>query len=279
MPALFAALVAVTVTVAIERLGGVVGGFLATLPTTIVPASLGFWASSPPEVARDALAAAPAGMLLNAGFLWLWRVLPPRMPAGPQAARLAGLVVLTLAAWGCGAVLLVSCTQALASVGVPSLAVGTCCTGVLLGAGVLACLTAVPAPRARRPAGLGALVARGLLAGTAIAVAVAVSRSGNGLLAGVASTFPAIFLTAMVSLGWSHGDAVPAGAVGPMMLGSTSVATYALGAAVVLPASGPALGVTLPWAVAALGVTLPATLWLRARQGRPINGSPGDRSG
>ena len=38
----FAALVAVGVTVAIEKWGGVIGGLLGTLPTTIVPASIRF---------------------------------------------------------------------------------------------------------------------------------------------------------------------------------------------------------------------------------------------
>ena len=37
-----------------------------------------------------------------------------------------------------------------------------------------------------------------------------------------------IFLTTMVSLWLSQGEAVPSGAVGPMMLGASSVAVYAL---------------------------------------------------
>jgi len=40
---LFAGLVAVAVTRAIEKLGGTAGGILATLPTTVVPASLGMF--------------------------------------------------------------------------------------------------------------------------------------------------------------------------------------------------------------------------------------------
>ena len=39
---LFAAAVAIAVTRAIELLGGTLGGVLATLPTTMVPASVGF---------------------------------------------------------------------------------------------------------------------------------------------------------------------------------------------------------------------------------------------
>ena len=40
---IFAALVAIGATVAIERLGGRLGGILGSIPTTIVPASLGFF--------------------------------------------------------------------------------------------------------------------------------------------------------------------------------------------------------------------------------------------
>ena len=40
---IFAALVAIGATVAIERLGGRLGGVLGSIPTTIVPASLGFF--------------------------------------------------------------------------------------------------------------------------------------------------------------------------------------------------------------------------------------------
>ena len=40
---IFAALVAIGATVAIERLGGRIGGVLGSIPTTIVPASLGFF--------------------------------------------------------------------------------------------------------------------------------------------------------------------------------------------------------------------------------------------
>jgi len=268
LPALFAGLVAIAVTVGIERFGGVVGGFLGTLPSTIVPASLGFWASASPEAARDALCMAPTGMMLNAGFLWLWRALPPRLPPGSLGARLTLMTGAALTAWAAGAVAVVGGTRALQDLGVSPFALGLGSTLALFGLGIVACLPGLPAPRARRPVGLGVWLARGVLAALAIGLPLLVARGGDGLLAGIASTFPAIFLTAMVSLWWSHGDAVPAGAVGPMMLGSTSVATYALGAAWALPEWGPVWGVAAPWLASAVGVTLPATLWLRARTAR-----------
>jgi len=68
-----------------------------------------------------------------------------------------------------------------------------------------------------------------------------------------------------VSLWLVQGEAVPAGAVGPMMLGSTSVAAYAVLAAFLLPAWGLWAGSLSAWLICALGITLPLTLWTRSR--------------
>lgn len=261
IPALFAGLVAVLVTIAIERLGGRVGGFLGTLPTTIVPSSLGMFAGDP-EVFRDALCIAPAGMLVNALFLWLWRVLPDRLPTLPLPGLLTTMIVLTLSSWAFAAAGVRVATEALVGAGIPPEAVGTGATLAIVGIGVLACRSSPPTPRGARHVGLITLFTRGLLAGTAIAVALLIARTGQGTLAGIASVFPAIFLTSMVSVWWSQGRAVSGGAVGPMMLGSTSVAVYALGAALLLPLLGPWTGTLIAWLAAALGVTLPSTLWL-----------------
>ena len=43
LSALFAGLVAVLVTMAIERWGGIVGGILGTIPTTIIRATIGIY--------------------------------------------------------------------------------------------------------------------------------------------------------------------------------------------------------------------------------------------
>ena len=85
------------------------------------------------------------------------------------------------------------------------------------------------------------------------------------MLAGVAAVFPAIFLTTMVSLWWSQGQAVPMGAVGPLVLGSGSVSAYALCAAFSLPALGPGWGSLVAWVAAVVVVTVPAWWWLRGR--------------
>ena len=98
--ALFAGLVAILATVAIERFGGKLGGVLATLPTTIIPASLGFWYLS--ESDGDFIVAmwsVPIGMLLDAAFLHSWRWIPPRVTLKHPMLRLVAVVSGTLGFW------------------------------------------------------------------------------------------------------------------------------------------------------------------------------------
>ena len=70
IPALFAGLVAIGVTVAIERMGGKKGGLLGTLPSTIIPASIGLYAATPSLTDfQDAMFMTPAGMFVNLSLI------------------------------------------------------------------------------------------------------------------------------------------------------------------------------------------------------------------
>jgi len=265
LPALFAAAVAIGATVAVERWGGLVGGLLGTLPTTIVPAAWGIYAGSTPDGFAAAMAAIPGGMFLNAAFLGLWRELPPRLPAWSLGRRLVVMTAVSLTVWLLCAAGLVVAQGAALGAGMAPKVLGLVTASALLGLGIAACWTPRPSPKGTRAVGPVVLLLRGVLAGAAITVAIVIARSGLGLAAGVASVFPAIFLTTMVSLWLAQGEAVPGGAVGPMMLGSSAVAAYALIAAWSLPALGPLAGTGVAWVGAAGGVALPAFLWLRRR--------------
>ena len=264
--ALLAGLVAVGATVAVERLGGRLGGVLATSPSTIIVAAAGVFVAAPSEAAfQAAMSATPAGMLLNALFLWLWRLLPPHLPAWGLGARLALMTTLSLSTW------LVLAFGVLTTLG-PIRAAGDTATLLKIGLGLtvaaifLGLMTsrgAATAPSKPRPVPFGVLMARGLFAAMAVSVAVLWSRFGGPLAAGMASVFPVIFLTTMVSLWLSQGEAVQSGAVGPMMLGSTSVSAFTLLAAFAFPALGVALGCAVSWAGAVLLVSLPAAAWVR----------------
>jgi len=264
---LFAAVVAIMATVAIERLGGRLGGLVATIPTTIIPACTGIFDRSPDE--QDfvwAMSVVPMGMLVNAFFLWLWRKVPPSLSRLSSMARLLLMLVISLLGWAVAASLGLWLCASLRSSGVAPLVLGATSTLALVSMGIGACLADIPAPSGSRRASVPALASRGLLAGTCIVLAVWLSELGMPLLSGISSVFPAIFLTTMVSLWLSQGESVQAGAVGPMMLGSASVGVFALIAALVLPFWGPWTGAFLAWTGSIVLVSLPAHAWLYRRQ-------------
>jgi hypothetical protein len=109
------------------------------------------------------------------------------------------------------------------------------------------------------------------MAAAAIGVAVWMAGLGFPLLAGLASVFPAIFLTSMVALWLAQGPTVPQGAAGPMMLGGASVAVYANIAMWSLPAYGVVVGSVVAWVGSVLGWSIPAFLVLR-RVHSKVNG-------
>ncbi len=266
LAAILAGLVAIAVTVAIEKFGGVIGGILGTIPTTIVPAAAFMWLADPNSGAFDpAMGMVPVGMLLNAIFLWLWRVVPPRIPSWTFGKRLTVTTTINLSVWFAGAAISVTLfsEQASMTVGLAALIIG-----VLLGLWIS--LDHKPAPRGKNRVGPFTLACRGIAAATAIGLAVWLSQLGSPLLAGMASVFPAIFLTSMVALWMAQGEAVPSGAVGPMMLGAMSVSFYALLATITLPKYGIVMGSALTW-VASIGmVSVPAALWLRWSNNRRV---------
>jgi len=264
LSALLAGGVAIGATVAIERFGGRLGGILATLPTTIVPASVGLWIhQQDPALFADAMHSVPGGMLLNACFLWLWRALPPRLPSTKRSTRLTLMVVFSLSCWVLGAIGLVTFQGQLLerAIGLAGYAWGL--TLAILVGGLWAARDPRPAPKGRRKVGPVALLSRGVFAAAAIGTSIALADIAGPLVAGVAAVFPAIFLTTMVSIWLAQGEDVQAGAVGPMMLGSTSVSVYALASAWLFPQLGPWLGSAGAWVLSIVLVSIPCWMWTR----------------
>ena len=104
------------------------------------------------------------------------------------------------------------------------------------------------------------------MAAFAIGLAVWISSLGYSLLAGLASVFPAIFLTSMVALWISQGPSVPMGAAGPMILGGGSVGIYAIIAMWSLPNFGIFLGSLLAWFLAIILWSVPCFQFVKWRQ-------------
>lgn len=266
-PAAIAGLVAIAVTLAIERLGGQKGGLLGTLPTTIIPATFGMVAVSPSVAAfQEALFMTPAGMLINAVFLLLWRVVPPRLPSVASNIRMLVCLVITMLAWVAMATLVVFMTPTVLSMGINTSTLSLILMGCGVLLGVTACMKNPPAPPASAKVAPLALLARGVLAATAIATSLWLAEHNGPWIAGMAAVFPAIFVTTMCTLWIAHGEAVGSGAVGPMMLGGTSVSVFAWLAAWWVPILGVSLACLAAWVTAVTVITLPAWWWLTAKR-------------
>ena len=190
LAAFLAGLVAIAVTVAIEKFGGVIGGILGTIPTTIVPAAAFMWLAEPTSDAFEpAMGMVPVGMLLNAIFLWLWRVVPPRMPPWNFGKRLMVITTINLSVWFAGAAISVTLfsQQSSMAVGLAALIIG-----VLLGLWIS--LEHKPAPRGKNRVGPFTLACRGIAAATAIGLAVWLSQLGSPPLGWNGISFPCDFL-------------------------------------------------------------------------------------
>ena len=266
LPAAIAAgLVAIMVTVMIERYGGVVGGALGTVPTTIVPAVAGMAAAQDGADLMDSLSVVPAGMLINAIFLSVWIYLPSRTREMSAGRSLAVTTVTALIVWALFGMMAILCIGKASESGMGARAIAA--LGVALTAifGTYLGWSPGESPRGSRDVSKQVLLARGVMAASAIGFSVWVAGLGYPLIAGLASVFPAIFLTSMVALWISQGPSVPRGAAAPMLLGGGSVGVYALVAMYSLDSHGMAVGSVIAWLVAVFGWSVPSYAFLRWR--------------
>tara|TARA_Y100001933_G_scaffold116131_1_gene115971 strand:+ start:8918 stop:9766 length:849 start_codon:yes stop_codon:yes gene_type:complete len=259
--ALFAGIVAILSTVLLERIGGALGG-IVTLPTTIVPASVGIWSEVLDASSfSSAMSMVPIGMLLNLLFLGVWRVSPGFLSHFlDESFILPAITAISVSLWvvtaGSSALIVEQSSESIKPV---SIALLTTIASVLLG--LWAVKTNPPAPSGKNSVGIIVLLFRGLAAAVAIGASVWIASLNLPFVSGIISVFPAIFLTTMVSLWLSQGPHVPVGAAGPMMLGSASVSIYALISIVIFPIYGPWVGSILTWLISVLLYTIPAGLW------------------
>ena len=228
---------AIAVACLIEKYGGAVGSVIGTVPSTIIPAIfiiLSDNSKSIAERANSGLACVFGVFATNVCFMPIWKVLPPRLPK-KWSNGLSVLVstIVSLLVWFVAAMIVLLIQRALAMIGMTMLfytlilVILTCLIGGYL------CWNLPPTPAGKNPVKWYIHVARGLVAGAAIFVSGILSQTDAGIAAGAASTFPAIFLTTMVSVSLAQGADVSTGAIGPMILGGASGGWYTISAVVI----------------------------------------------
>tara|TARA_B100000161_G_C33481329_1_gene382692 strand:+ start:88 stop:915 length:828 start_codon:yes stop_codon:yes gene_type:complete len=258
---IFAGLVAILVTVAIEKFGGFIGGVLGTVPSTIIPAAAGVYALEGDESLTASMSVVPIGMLINGVFLGVWIILPKYIAS--DRLKLPITVVSSLLTWAILALLGLIIAREVTDGTVSEVTLGTIGLVLLTILAIMFNLTNRAAPKGLNKVPVIILSFRGIAAGLAIAACLVLAEIGLPFVAGLASAFPAIFLTSMVALWLSQGPQVPQGAAAPMMLGGASVSVYALLAMWSLPSFGIFIGSVIAW-FGAVGLwTIPAFLLLR----------------
>ena len=261
--ALFAGIVATLVTVAIEKWGGITGGILGTVPSTIVPAAAGMYMAGGEAALIESMAIIPLGMLVNGIFLTVWIILPPYL-----AQRKTPLIITTISSlliWTFSAILMLKIAGMALDQNLSAINLGFIGLLLLLLLSVIINWKATETAKGKHPVSPFVLICRGLAAAIAIGFAVWLSGQGQPLIAGIAAVFPAIFLTSMVALWMAQGPTVPRGAAGPMMLGGASVAVYAIVSIWSLPEFGVLIGSIIAWLVAVIGWSVPAFIVLSKR--------------
>jgi len=210
-------------------------------PTSIIPSCVGFTAQSDTNGLIKACFTVPAGMLLNAGFILLWRHLPAKLPLKyTKNERLIIMVIITVFAWIIAAFLFVIIMQFIQSgdQSIISVVVGILFFIIQLLTGIfLVYLKPKEAPKGKSKVPFLILLCRGFLAGIVVSVAVLLSKF-NDIAAAMISIFPAIMLTSMISLWLSHGEQITVGAAGPMLTGTLSVSAYAMLFSIIEPYVG-----------------------------------------
>ena len=248
LAALMAGIVATAVTVLIEKYGGVIGGILGTIPTTIIPASIGMASEGGNDALIISLAIVPAGMLINAIFLSVWALLPEKLPkTWSQNTSLIFTSLSSLMIWTGVGLLTIYIINIAIENNLSPIQISVIGFLLVVTIGSLMCWNLKPAPKGKNKVSKMILTARGIVAATAIGIAVLISSLGMPLLAGLASVFPAIFLTSMIALWLAQGPSVPLGAAGPMMMGGASVAMYSIIAMWSLIEYGLLVGSVIAW--------------------------------
>ena len=268
LPAILAGIVAILVTLAIERFGGLIGGVLGTIPSTIIPAA-GVYYLDGKQALLSSMSIVPLGMMVNGLFLGVWIVLPKYV-----SNRKSPLVLTTISSisiWAIFAYLALEIANYTSSVELSPFILGVLGLIFLIFISIFFNIKTLPSPKGTNKVPLPILISRGIAASIAIGCALILANLGEPLVAGLASAFPAIFLTSMIALWISQGVTVPQGAAAPMMLGGASVAVYALVVMWSIPSFGIIMGSLIAWLSSIVFWSIPAFIILKKYRDSSIN--------
>ena len=218
--------IAIGVALLIEKLGGALGSVIGTIPSTLIPPIYLILSdmTQTREYRTDSTLATVFGIFAtDLLFMPTWKILPPRLPKTWKNGK--KVLVTTLVAiffWLIGAIIIVSLQSLAKSMGIKMWTFSICTVLIAILFGVCLCWRLPPTPAGKNSVKWYTHLCRGIAAFCTLFISGILSQSGLGVVAGAMATFPALFLTAMVSVSLSQKAEVATGAIGPLILGSIS---------------------------------------------------------
>jgi hypothetical protein len=214
IPFVLSAFVVILVTIIAEKFGTKVGGIFGTLPSTLVIALIFIAGNEGNQFASDAAAVVPAELGINVLFLLIFALLVHR------SVTLAFITTFTI--WGILSSFLIIFNMDSIYVSI-----------LIYFISVISAFFVLEFWKNRPSLGMVSvhytakkIALRGVLAGFFIALAVSLSNIGS-IISGIFSVFPAILSSTMIITYREHGPDFAAGMAKSMLLGLSSVATYA----------------------------------------------------
>jgi hypothetical protein len=249
IPFVLSAFVVILVTIIAEKFGTKVGGIFGTLPSTLVIALIFISFNEGTQFASDTAAVVPAELGINVVFLLIFALLVHR------SVTIAFITSFTI--WCVLSSLLVIFNMDSIIVSI-----------IIYFIAVIGAFFVLEFWKNRPSLGMvkvhytaKKIAFRGILAGIFIALAVSLSNIGS-IISGIFSVFPAILSSAMIISFREHGPDFAAGMAKSMLLGLSSVATYATLVHFLYPLYGVVIGTVVSY-LFSFGVTLLIFLFRR----------------
>jgi uncharacterized membrane protein (GlpM family) len=226
-------------TIAAERFGSKVGGFVGGLPSTAVVSFFFIGLSQTPVVASQATTVFPLAYGITGLFLVLYATLANK---GFWIALLGSLTI-----W-----FILSALIVLFDVKNYAFSLITYGLILLLSLYVLEReLKLTSAPRARIQLSPWQIVWRGAFAGLMIAFVVFISRFGGPIFGGIFSAFPAVFISTLIISYQSRGIQFSRAITKPLLVtGMITIVIYSIGVRYFYPSLGLVLGTFVAYAIA-----------------------------
>ena len=217
---------AVLVALLIETFGGAVGSVLGTVPSTILPSVYIILTEERNSIQDrvDSTLTCIFGMFAtDVLFMPTWKFVPKRLPKKwSNCTKIIVTTIVGVVFWFIGAFGMTLIQQFLSSLGV-SLWISSLGTLLLTAIfGICLCWHLPPTPAGKNKVKWYIHLSRGIAASVFIFISGVLSQNGAGTLAGLMTTFPAIFATTMISVSLAQGAEVSTGAIGPLIMGGMS---------------------------------------------------------